>query len=1009
MVKRRHWIVVVICTALFLTLGMSAHATPGSEGQGPMIYLARATFDPLAGEPAFEGLMAEISEPAPGNAVYLLQFEGPVLDEWKETVTAAGVELLGYIPDYAFMVRLNGLSVAEAGALPHVRWVGPYRMAYKIEETLESMAQSETPVTMLVSLFPGENRAEVEAAIQAMGGSIEDVASSALVGDTVKTTLPARRVLDLARLPMVAWIEPYLPMSIHNDRSREIMGVNAAQAAMASLGTNLYGANQIVDVVDTGLDTGNASTLILDLRDRFIKAYAWGRPGDWSDGAWYGGQPQGGHGTHVAGSVLGNGRNSGSNPSAHVYANSFAGVAPEARLIFQSVMDANGQLNGIPTDLKQLFTPAHTDGARIHTNSWGGPTGGTYPNYTYGGYTSFSRYADEFMWLNPASLLLFSAGNNGIDANRDGVIDLDQIGAPGTAKNVLTVGATENNRPPQAGFGGYSQFKWGSGSWEAKFPVNPIHDDYISNNPSGLAAFSSRGPTDDGRVKPEVVAPGTDVISVRSQASGAGEGWGVYNAYYVYMGGTSMATPLTAGAAALVRQFYTEVKGHANPSAALLKATLINGAMNITPGQYGTGSTREIPASTPNMVIGFGRVNMLNTLALNPHESLIFWDVTDGLHTGNIVTYTVNMSQAGGSGSQFAATLCWTDYPGTVGAAKALVNDLDLEVIGPDSTRYKGNGQATWDRLNPTERVVIAQPAAGIYQLVVRGYNVPNGPQPYALVVVSKHLSAGAGRTPRARLPVLLKSYGGISPTPTSTRASTGTVTPTRTPTRTSTPTPTRTPTPTPTATPGTSGWVTIVSTDFEGAFPGPWTVVDNNGTSYGEYYWGKRTCRPYAGNYSGWAVGGGTNGAPLSCGSPYPDNAESWMVYGPFSLADATAGDLRFKLWTNSESGWDYVFWGASTDGINFYGSSTSGASGGWVDKILDLSNVYQLGNLMGQPAVWVALVFESDESVAFSEGAYVDNIVLRKCTTSSCPTASNIAPDSGHSDRPAVKILTK
>ena len=190
--------------------------------------------------------------------------------------------------------------------------------------------------------------------------------------------------------------------------------------------------------------------------------------------------------------------------------------------------------------------------------------------------------------------------------------------------------------------------------------------------------------------------------------------------------------------------------------------------------------------------------------------------------------------------------------------------------------------------------------------------------------------------------------------------------------------------------------WVTLVSMDFEGPFPGPWTVFDNDDTSYGEYYWAKRTCRPYAGSYSGWGVGGGANGASLACGSNYPDNADSWMEYGPFSLVGATAGELRFKLWLNSESNNDVVCRWASINDTDFYGTCTSGNTSGWVDKVLDLKDVYTLGNLMGQPNVWVALVFYSNGSVNYAEGGYVDNIVLRKCTAASCP--ASVAPNFDH-----------
>jgi hypothetical protein len=187
------------------------------------------------------------------------------------------------------------------------------------------------------------------------------------------------------------------------------------------------------------------------------------------------------------------------------------------------------------------------------------------------------------------------------------------------------------------------------------------------------------------------------------------------------------------------------------------------------------------------------------------------------------------------------------------------------------------------------------------------------------------------------------------------------------------------------------AGWVTIVSEDFEGAFPGPWDV-----DGYDGYWWGRRNCRPYQGSYSGWAVGGGPNGAALACGSNYPNDAESWMIYGPFSLVGATAADLQFKLWLKTQSGYDGVCRLASTNGAMFYGWCSSGDSGGWIDMVLDLSNVPTLGNLLGQPEVWVALVFDSNYTVNYSEGGYVDNIVLRKYMSASGPVPPAIGLES-------------
>ena len=123
-------------------------------------------------------------------------------------------------------------------------------------------------------------------------------------------------------------------------------------------------------------------------------------------------------------------------------------------------------------------------------------------------------------------------------------------------------------------------------------------------------------------------------------------------------------------------------------------------------------------------------------------------------------------------------------------------------------------------------------------------------------------------------------------------------------------------------------------------------------------------------------------------------------MVYGPFSLSDATAAEVTFQLWANTEEAFDEVLRAASTDGVDFAGFVTSGYTGGWILWALDLSNVPWLGDLTGQPEVWFALGFSSDEAVNMAEGAYVDDILLRKYV----PGAFGAGPVSGSASQVMV-----
>lgn len=191
----------------------------------------------------------------------------------------------------------------------------------------------------------------------------------------------------------------------------------------------------------------------------------------------------------------------------------------------------------------------------------------------------------------------------------------------------------------------------------------------------------------------------------------------------------------------------------------------------------------------------------------------------------------------------------------------------------------------------------------------------------------------------------------------------------------------------------GSQGWITIFQDGFEHEFPGQWEVGDAR-FGYGEYHWAKRDCRAQEGSHSAWAVGGGEDGALLGCGSDYPNDAYSYMTYGPFSLEGAAAAELAFQLWLNSQPGVDSIFWGFSTDGQYYRGPAPrTGPPVGWTEVTLDL------GEAVGEAEVWITFLFLSDGSMRLGEGAHVDNVVLRKRVgAAETPTPTETIPSRQH-----------
>ncbi len=658
--------------------------------------------------------LAALSSSAQGNDLFLVQWKASVSEKEKAEVESFGLHFLGYVPDDAFLLQGTAAQAAKVEHLAFIRTISPFVAGMKLEPELtrHGVFSFQELAQVSIQLAPGANVAAVLLLLTdttEIGGGI--IVGSSLVSDLWK----------IAQRPDVLWIERYLPMRSFG-LSAEELGVQPQLRGGTRTGyesgtkvlnvDSLYakdmnGQGQLVAVADTGLDTGDMATLSADFQGQVKTGLAMGLGGhSWGDPMM--------HGTHVSGSILGNGKNSD---------NRIRGGAFGARLVMEG-MWSDIMNNIMPPAIPKLFDAAYAEGARIHSNSWGAPN-------SAGRYDNWAVLTDAWLFEHPDYLAMFAAGNDGSDNNKDGVVDEGSVSSPGSAKNVLTVGASKNLLLEGGIQKPMKELRNGTDKWS----VEPLASSVLSDDIRGLAAFSSRGPAADGRIKPEIVAPGTNIVSARDKhpsADPAKMSWGVYDDNYVFMGGTSMATPVAAGAMALTRQFLLQKLGTESVSSALLKATIANSAEDLFPGQFGVRATgQEEPTQRPNNHEGWGRVNLAN---LTGNRSLELHDERQGLATGAVKEFSVNVI----AGSPLRVTMAYTDAPGIASAQRALVNDLDLTVTDSSGHTFFPNGRSDKDAVNNMEEIDLLAPMAGTYKVTVRGDNVPqgkNGAQPYALVI----------------------------------------------------------------------------------------------------------------------------------------------------------------------------------------------------------------------------------------------------------------------------------
>lgn len=676
---------------------------------GPVWAVAAGEVSPAGGSDALRlktGLVrtseltvsAEPTRSAPQTpGRYVVQLDRPMNRVLAARLATRGVSLGQYLPTHAYIIQADAAALEELANLEFVHWVGPFQTEWKLDPQLQQRVEIIRSARAALAAGQPDAAEEIDALYAgdarrtlARQGKVQ-VAVTLFEGEAVADRADKFRAIPGAEV--LNWstdgLNPVVDLIVPVDQVAEVAGrdwvqcvEDAPEGTLRNDKTRWVVQSNVTGQTplwDHGLHGENQIAGLIDAAVAESHCF-------FDDTVPPGPLHRkliayrGPSGAHIHGTHVA-GTLAGDWGTYGAY-DTRDGLAYAARISYSDYFAVYSN----PSSFISRLTDANNDGAHVHSNSWG--------DDTTTAYTVWSRQADEFSWLNETDVVVFAITNT------------STLRSPENAKNVLAVGASQQT------------------------PAQENH------------CYGGAGPTTDGRRKPEVYAPGCSIQSAYASTPCS----------TTTLSGTSMAAPAVSAMTVLARQYYTEgfyPTGAARPSdafvpsGALLRATVLNSAVDMTGVSYGG-------KNYPNDLEGWGRILMDNALYF-PGDSarLRVADVfnADGLSTGESEVYHVHVLS---DAEPLRITLTWTDYPAAQNASFTPINDLNLLVTTPGtadnaSELYFGNAFDTSvgesipggarDSLNNVERVILLAPDAGAYTIEIEGFAVNQSTQGYGLVV----------------------------------------------------------------------------------------------------------------------------------------------------------------------------------------------------------------------------------------------------------------------------------